>query len=93
MPDKFRNLVHVRWLLHLANFNECVKLSWGSTTLSTLYQELCHATQPDNMSIGVVGLVANIVSISQSDRPISYANLKIIYSILSKVLPIERCGT
>ncbi|MBA0853570.1 hypothetical protein Goshw_019253 [Gossypium schwendimanii] len=27
MPDKSRILVHVRWLLHLVDFSECVKLS------------------------------------------------------------------
>ncbi|MFQ6620213.1 hypothetical protein Gotur_001060 [Gossypium turneri] len=52
MPDKSRNLVHVRWLLHLVDFSECAKLSWGSVVLSILYRELCRATQLDKMPIG-----------------------------------------
>ncbi|MBA0759492.1 hypothetical protein Gotri_022377 [Gossypium trilobum] len=52
MPDKSQNLVHVRWLLHLMDFIECRKLSWGSVVLSTLYQELCRVTIPNAMSIG-----------------------------------------
>ncbi|MBA0857810.1 hypothetical protein Goshw_017637, partial [Gossypium schwendimanii] len=27
MPDKSRNLVHIRWLLHLMDFSESVKLN------------------------------------------------------------------
>ncbi|MBA0872003.1 hypothetical protein Goshw_004504, partial [Gossypium schwendimanii] len=27
MPDKSRNLVHVRWFLHLTDFSECAKLN------------------------------------------------------------------
>ncbi|MBA0675205.1 hypothetical protein Goari_016760 [Gossypium aridum] len=32
--------------------SECVKLIWGFAMLSTLYQELCRATQLDKMLIG-----------------------------------------
>ncbi|KAG8486607.1 hypothetical protein CXB51_020114 [Gossypium anomalum] len=52
IPDKSRNLVYVKWLLHLIDFSEYAKLSWVSVVLSMLYRELCRATQLDNMSIG-----------------------------------------
>ncbi|MBA0723216.1 hypothetical protein Golax_003818 [Gossypium laxum] len=45
MPDKSQILVHVRWLLHIVDFKDCEKLSWGSVVLSTLYREMCQATQ------------------------------------------------
>ncbi|MBA0750926.1 hypothetical protein Gogos_002302 [Gossypium gossypioides] len=41
MPDMSRNLVHLRWLLKLTDFRADGKLSWRSTVLSTLYQEMC----------------------------------------------------
>ncbi|KAH1128733.1 hypothetical protein J1N35_000111 [Gossypium stocksii] len=43
MPDKLRNIVHLRWLLKLINFKEAVELSWGSIVLMTLYREMCRA--------------------------------------------------
>ncbi|MBA0738504.1 hypothetical protein Gogos_011843 [Gossypium gossypioides] len=43
MPDKSRNLVHLRWLLKLIDFRGAGKLSWGSTVLATLYQKMCQA--------------------------------------------------
>ncbi|MFQ6630885.1 hypothetical protein Gotur_009332, partial [Gossypium turneri] len=51
MPDKSQNLVYIRWLLHLVDFKEYVKLSWGSAVLVTLYQELCRTIKLDTMSI------------------------------------------
>ncbi|MBA0700299.1 hypothetical protein Goari_005605, partial [Gossypium aridum] len=52
MPEKSRNLVHVRWLLQLVDFNECGKPSWKSIVLSTLYQEMRRATVPNMILIG-----------------------------------------
>ncbi|KAH1120744.1 hypothetical protein J1N35_003904 [Gossypium stocksii] len=52
MPDKSRNLVHLRWLLLLANLKEAGRLSWGSAVLATLYREMCRATQPEKAKIG-----------------------------------------
>ncbi|MBA0637060.1 hypothetical protein Godav_021885 [Gossypium davidsonii] len=37
MPDKSRDLVHLRWLLKLIDFRVTSKLSWGSVVLATLY--------------------------------------------------------
>ncbi|KAG8496778.1 hypothetical protein CXB51_007986 [Gossypium anomalum] len=51
MSDKSRNLVHLRWLLKLIYFRAAGKLSWGSAMLSTLYQEMCRATQPNKIKI------------------------------------------
>ncbi|MBA0549879.1 hypothetical protein Golob_020880, partial [Gossypium lobatum] len=52
MPDKSRNLVHLRWLLLLTNLKEAGQLSWGSAVLATLYREMCRATQPEKAKIG-----------------------------------------
>ncbi|MBA0755480.1 hypothetical protein Gogos_020530 [Gossypium gossypioides] len=46
IPDKSRNLVHLKWLLKLVNFREAGELSWGSTMLVTLYRKMCQAKQP-----------------------------------------------
>ncbi|KAK5775186.1 hypothetical protein PVK06_043055 [Gossypium arboreum] len=46
MPDKSHILMHVKWLLHLVDFNDCGKLSLGLVVLSTLYREMCRATNP-----------------------------------------------
>ncbi|KAK5804029.1 hypothetical protein PVK06_031678 [Gossypium arboreum] len=51
MPNKSQNLVRIRWLLHLVDFKEIIRLSWGSTVLATLYRELCRTTKPNKMSI------------------------------------------
>ncbi|MBA0853636.1 hypothetical protein Goshw_020138, partial [Gossypium schwendimanii] len=40
MPNKSQNFVHLRWLLKLVNFSEAGELSWGSSTLVTLYPEM-----------------------------------------------------
>ncbi|KAH1091469.1 hypothetical protein J1N35_018726 [Gossypium stocksii] len=45
MPNKSRNLVHIRWPLHLMDFSEWAKLNWESAMLSTLYRELYRAAQ------------------------------------------------
>ncbi|RYR07195.1 hypothetical protein Ahy_B05g074511 [Arachis hypogaea] len=45
LTDKSNNLVHVRWLLLLRDFEECRALSWGSTVLAWTYQSLCLAAQ------------------------------------------------
>ncbi|KAG8490694.1 hypothetical protein CXB51_013805 [Gossypium anomalum] len=47
MPNLSRNLVHLRWLLKLVDFRVADELSWGSTVLATLYQEMCGATKPN----------------------------------------------
>ncbi|MBA0683857.1 hypothetical protein Goari_025484 [Gossypium aridum] len=52
MSDKSRNLVHLRWLLKLIDFRGASELSWGSTVLTTLYREMCWATQPGKIKIG-----------------------------------------
>ncbi|KAG8492868.1 hypothetical protein CXB51_010187 [Gossypium anomalum] len=52
MPDKSRNLVHLRWLLKLINFRAASELNWGSVVLAILYQEMCRATQPNKIKIG-----------------------------------------
>ncbi|KAK5836310.1 hypothetical protein PVK06_012093 [Gossypium arboreum] len=52
MPEKSQNLVHVRWLLHLVDFNDCGKLSWGSTVLPTLYLDMCQAMNAGSVLIG-----------------------------------------
>ncbi|MBA0726575.1 hypothetical protein Golax_002396, partial [Gossypium laxum] len=36
MPDKSRNLVHLRWLLKLIDFRATSEFSWGSSVLSSL---------------------------------------------------------
>ncbi|MBA0611934.1 hypothetical protein Godav_012584, partial [Gossypium davidsonii] len=36
MPDKSRNLVHLRWLLKLIDFRAAGELSWGSAVFATL---------------------------------------------------------
>ncbi|KAK5818804.1 hypothetical protein PVK06_023749 [Gossypium arboreum] len=41
MPDKSRNLVHLRWLLKLVYFRGADKLSWVSSMLAMLYREMC----------------------------------------------------
>ncbi|MFQ6659452.1 hypothetical protein Gotur_028351 [Gossypium turneri] len=51
MPNKSRNLVHLRWLLKLVNFRGASKLSWRSAVLATLYREMCRATQPEKIKI------------------------------------------
>ncbi|KAG8473347.1 hypothetical protein CXB51_035459 [Gossypium anomalum] len=40
MPNKSRNLVHLRWLLKLVDFREEGKLSWGSAVLNNRYEFL-----------------------------------------------------
>ncbi|XP_016679204.1 protein MAIN-LIKE 2-like [Gossypium hirsutum] len=52
MSDKTRNMVDIMWLLHLADFKECGRLSWESTVLAILYRELYRVTKLDKMSIG-----------------------------------------
>ncbi|MFQ6629214.1 hypothetical protein Gotur_008343 [Gossypium turneri] len=52
MPDKSRNLIHLRWLLKLIDFNGAGELSWGSTVLATLYREMCQATKQEKIKIG-----------------------------------------
>ncbi|KAK5845361.1 hypothetical protein PVK06_001534 [Gossypium arboreum] len=44
MPDKSRNLIHLRWLLLLADLKESKRLSWRSAVLETLYREMCQVT-------------------------------------------------
>ncbi|MBA0699290.1 hypothetical protein Goari_000939 [Gossypium aridum] len=39
-------------LLHLVDFKECERLSWGSVVLAMLYWELCWATESNKMPIG-----------------------------------------
>ncbi|MBA0829537.1 hypothetical protein Goarm_014140, partial [Gossypium armourianum] len=51
MPNKSRNLVHLRWLLKLVNFRGASKLSWRSAVLATLYREMCRATQLEKIKI------------------------------------------
>ncbi|KAH1039170.1 hypothetical protein J1N35_040913 [Gossypium stocksii] len=51
IPEKSRNLVQTRWLLHLMDFNDYGKLSWGSVVLSMLYREMCWATNSRSASI------------------------------------------
>ncbi|MBA0767009.1 hypothetical protein Gotri_015990, partial [Gossypium trilobum] len=51
MPNKSRNLVHLRRLLKLVNFRGASKLSWRSAVLATLYREMCRATQPEKIKI------------------------------------------
>ncbi|XP_017644631.1 serine/threonine-protein phosphatase 7 long form homolog [Gossypium arboreum] len=52
MSDKSQNLVHIKWQLHLMDFNECEKLSWRSVVLSILFREMCRATILSAASIG-----------------------------------------
>ncbi|KAH1115145.1 hypothetical protein J1N35_008523 [Gossypium stocksii] len=51
MPGKSQNLVHLMWLLKLIDFRVVGELSWGSALLSTLYREMCRATQPNKIKI------------------------------------------
>ncbi|KAK5838225.1 hypothetical protein PVK06_006952 [Gossypium arboreum] len=37
MPDKSRNLIHLRWLLQLIDLKEAGRLNWRSAVLATLY--------------------------------------------------------
>ncbi|RYR68579.1 hypothetical protein Ahy_A03g015064 [Arachis hypogaea] len=37
MTDKSNNLVHIRWLLLLTNFDRCRSLSWSSAVFSWTY--------------------------------------------------------
>ncbi|MFQ6621214.1 hypothetical protein Gotur_001474, partial [Gossypium turneri] len=41
MPDLSLNLVHLRWLLKLVDFQAAGEFSWGSAVLATLYREMC----------------------------------------------------
>ncbi|XP_073222423.1 serine/threonine-protein phosphatase 7 long form homolog [Cicer arietinum] len=52
MPDKSHNRVHIMWLHLLRDLRETGQYSWGSTCLTTLYRELCRASEPGVMSIG-----------------------------------------
>ncbi|KAH1122797.1 hypothetical protein J1N35_005957 [Gossypium stocksii] len=52
MPDKFRNLAHLKWLIQLVNLREAGRLSWRSAVLATLYQEMCLATIQRKTKIG-----------------------------------------
>ncbi|XP_057719814.1 serine/threonine-protein phosphatase 7 long form homolog [Arachis stenosperma] len=45
MTDKSNNLVHLRWLPLLQNFEEYRAFLWGSTVLAWTYRSLCSATQ------------------------------------------------
>ncbi|KAG8479159.1 hypothetical protein CXB51_029042 [Gossypium anomalum] len=51
MPDKARNLVHLRWLLKFIDFRTVDELSWGSTVLAALYREMSQVTQPNKIKI------------------------------------------
>ncbi|XP_016730063.1 protein MAIN-LIKE 1-like [Gossypium hirsutum] len=51
MLEKSQNLMHVRWLRHVVDFNDRGKLSWGFFVLSTLYREMCQATNLRSTSI------------------------------------------
>ncbi|MFQ6647281.1 hypothetical protein Gotur_021597 [Gossypium turneri] len=52
MPDKSRNLIHLRWLLKLVDFKGAGELSWGFAMLAILYQEMCRAMKPEKIKIG-----------------------------------------
>ncbi|QHN85110.1 uncharacterized protein DS421_16g534480 [Arachis hypogaea] len=45
MIDKSNNLVHLRWLPLLRDFEECREFSWDSAVLAWTYQSLCSAAQ------------------------------------------------
>ncbi|KAK5772209.1 hypothetical protein PVK06_048488 [Gossypium arboreum] len=51
MPNKSRNLVHLRWLLLLVDLKESEQLSWGLEVLAILYREICLAMIPDKAKI------------------------------------------
>ncbi|KAK5840111.1 hypothetical protein PVK06_008986 [Gossypium arboreum] len=50
-PDLSRNLIHLRCLLKLVDFKAADELSWGSSVLVTLYQEMYGATKPNKAKI------------------------------------------
>ncbi|RYR25442.1 hypothetical protein Ahy_B02g059191 [Arachis hypogaea] len=43
LTDKSNNLVHLRWLPLLQDFERCHGLSWGSAVLAWIYHSLCFA--------------------------------------------------
>ncbi|QHO03209.1 uncharacterized protein DS421_13g430370 [Arachis hypogaea] len=51
MTDKSNNLVHLRWLPLLWDFEECRVFSWSSVVLAWMYQSLCLAAQQGVMDI------------------------------------------
>lgn len=42
-PDSSKSEVHLRWLIHLVNFDICGELSWGSAVLAHLYEQMSKA--------------------------------------------------
>ncbi|MBA0573679.1 hypothetical protein Golob_000941 [Gossypium lobatum] len=52
MLDKISKFDTHKVLLHLVDFKECERLSWGSVVLAMLYWELCWATESNKMPIG-----------------------------------------
>ncbi|KAD7477669.1 hypothetical protein E3N88_00805 [Mikania micrantha] len=43
-PDSASNWVHINYLSHLEDLNNCGELSWGSAVLACLYKHLCKVT-------------------------------------------------
>ncbi|KAD7116705.1 hypothetical protein E3N88_03973 [Mikania micrantha] len=44
LMDSASNLVHINYLSHLEDLNNCGELSWGSVVLAFLYKHLCRVT-------------------------------------------------
>ncbi|MED6224997.1 hypothetical protein PIB30_089487 [Stylosanthes scabra] len=49
--DKTNNIVFLRWVPLLRDFESCSKLSWGSVVLCWIYQRLCIASRRYNLEI------------------------------------------
>ncbi|KAA3483120.1 serine/threonine-protein phosphatase 7 long form-like protein [Gossypium australe] len=72
MPNKSRNLVHIRWLVHLIGFKESGRLSWGPTVLAMLRQNRIICQSMVVYSYCSHGLVAATISTSPSEWDIRY---------------------
>ncbi|KHG05526.1 hypothetical protein F383_31304 [Gossypium arboreum] len=57
IPDKCCYLVHLSWLLLLADMKEAGQLSWGSEVLAILYKEMCRVMIPEKVKINGCMLV------------------------------------
>ncbi|RYR24459.1 hypothetical protein Ahy_B02g057964 [Arachis hypogaea] len=66
MTDKSNNLVHLRWLPLLQDFQRYRELSWGSAVLAWTYYSLCSAAHRDTTNI--TGCTLLLIGLMQQSR-------------------------
>ncbi|XP_076894305.1 serine/threonine-protein phosphatase 7 long form homolog [Bidens hawaiensis] len=100
--ESANNFVHVKFLNHINDLNQCGQISWGSAVLAVLYRNLCKAVDPKSIEIGGAMLLLQFWAWERfpSIAPKTFYDIDwsktlwftMAWSAIASSQPLARCG-